>query len=68
VPFLKVKSLDAIADLSMVLKQNGQTIEIKHTDEMWHLQSMAEKHFYKNSLGTLDPCRRSLTVKYSEVL
>ena len=43
VQFLKLKSLDVVADLSMALKKYGQSIEIKKDDEQWSLQGIEEK-------------------------
>lgn len=42
VQFLKLKSLDVVSDLGMALKKDGQTIEIKQTDENWQLKSINE--------------------------
>ena len=42
VEFLKLSSLDAVADLGMALKKDGQTIEIKKDDEKWQLKSIEE--------------------------
>ena len=41
--FLKLPSLDVVADLGMALKKDGQTIEIKKHDESWQLKSVEVK-------------------------
>jgi hypothetical protein len=58
VKFLKLKSLDAVSDLRMAMKKDGQTILIKQEDESWQLKSIEEKtimekiKLHSNMLGT----------------
>ena len=54
VEFLKLSSLDAVADLSMALKKDGHFVEINKDDERWHLRGLGEnKVFSKLTNGTV---------------